>query len=165
MIDEGDMEAHGCVEVYNDFKWSFANGYGGIALLASDERFRKAILDRSESLVKRDINRPCVVCWSLGNESGYGTNMEAVGKLVKKLDDTRLLHYESTHKLDDTSDAVLDVVSQMYTSPADMNKFLENKDEQRPFILCEYCHAMGNGPGDLEDYHNAFHSNEKIYNY
>ncbi len=162
VIDEGDMETHGCVEVYNDFKWSWADGYNGIALLASDERFKKAILDRSESLVKRDINRPCVVFWSLGNESGYGTNMEAAGKLVKKLDDTRLLHYESTHKLDDTSDAVLDVVSQMYTSPEDMNKFLENEDEKRPFILCEYCHAMGNGPGDLEDYHNAFHSNERF---
>ncbi len=162
VIDEGDMETHGCVEVYNDFRWSWADGYGGIALLASDERFRKAILDRSESLVKRDINRPCVVFWSLGNESGYGTNMEAAGRLVKELDPTRLLHYESTHKLDDTSDAVLDVVSQMYTSPEDMNKFLENKDEQRPFILCEYCHAMGNGPGDLEDYHNAFHSNERF---
>ncbi len=162
VIDEGDMETHGCVEVYNDFRWSWADGYNGIALLASDERFRKAILDRSESLVKRDINRPCVVFWSLGNESGYGTNMEAAGKLVKKLDDTRLLHYESTHKLDDTSDAVLDVVSQMYTSPEGMNKFLENKEEKRPFILCEYCHAMGNGPGDLEDYHNAFHSNERF---
>ena len=162
VIDEGDMETHGCVEVYNDFRWSWADGYSGIALLASDERFRKAILDRSESLVKRDINRPCVVFWSLGNESGYGTNMEAAGKLVKELDDTRILHYESTHKLDDTSDAVLDVVSQMYTSPEDMNKFLENKEEQRPFILCEYCHAMGNGPGDLEDYHNAFHSNERF---
>ncbi|MCQ2519044.1 MAG: DUF4981 domain-containing protein [Lachnospiraceae bacterium] len=162
VIDEGDMETHGCVEVYNDFKWSWADGYNGIALLASDERFRKAILDRSESLVKRDINRPCVVFWSLGNESGYGTNMEAAGRLVKELDDTRILHYESIHKLDNTSDAVLDVVSQMYTSPEDMKKFLENKEEQRPLVLCEYCHAMGNGPGDLEDYHNVFHSNERF---
>lgn len=162
VIDEGDMETHGCVEVYNDFRWSWADGYNGIALIASDDRFRKAILDRAESLVKRDVNRPCVVFWSLGNESGYGTNMEAAGKLVKELDDTRLLHYESTHKLDDTSDAILDVVSQMYTSPADMQKFLENKEEKRPFILCEYCHAMGNGPGDLEDYHNAFHSDERF---
>lgn len=160
VIDEADMESHGCVEVYNDFKWS--RGYNGIALLASDERFKKAILDRSESLVKRDINRPCVVFWSLGNESGYGTNMLAAGELVKSLDDTRLLHYESTHKLDDTSDEILDVVSEMYTSPEDMMKFLEKEDEKRPFILCEYCHAMGNGPGDLEDYHNIFYSNERF---
>ena len=160
VIDEADMESHGCVEVYNDFKWS--RGYNGIALLASDECFKKAILDRSESLVKRDINRPCVVFWSLGNESGYGTNMLAAGELVKSLDDTRLLHYESTYKLDDTSDEILDVVSEMYTSPEDMMKFLEKEDEKRPFILCEYCHAMGNGPGDLEDYHNIFYSNERF---
>ena len=162
VIDEADMESHGCVEVYNDFKWSWENGYNGIALLASDERFKKAITDRAESLVKRDINRPCVVFWSLGNESGYGTNMLAAGELVKSLDNTRLLHYESTHKLDDTSDAILDVVSEMYTSPADMQKFLQKEEENRPFILCEYCHAMGNGPGDLEDYHNTFYSNSRF---
>lgn len=162
VIDEGDMESHGCVEVHNDFHWDWSKGYGGIALIASDPMFRKAILDRSESLVKRDVNRPCVVIWSLGNESGYGTNMRDAGLLVKKLDDTRLLHYESTHHLDDTSNDVLDFVSQMYTSPADMQKFLENKDEKRPFILCEYCHAMGNGPGDLEDYHKIFHSNKRF---
>ncbi|MCH5194870.1 MAG: DUF4981 domain-containing protein, partial [Oscillospiraceae bacterium] len=162
VIDEADMESHGCVEVYNDFKWSWEGGYNGIALLASDERFRKAITDRAESLVKRDINRPCVIFWSLGNESGYGTNMLAAGELVKSLDDTRLLHYESTHKLDDTSDSILDVVSEMYTSHEDMEKFLRNENETRPFMLCEYCHAMGNGPGDLEDYHNIFYSNERF---
>ena len=162
VIDEGDMESHGCVNVYNDLKWSCENGYNGIALLASDNRFTKAITDRAEALVKRDINRPCVVFWSLGNESGYGTNMLKAGELVKALDDTRLLHYESTHKLDDTSDEILDLVSEMYTSPEDMMKFLEKEDEKRPFILCEYCHAMGNGPGDLEEYHNIFYSNERF---
>ena len=160
VIDEADMESHGCVEVYNDFKWS--KGYDGIALIASDERFAKAITDRAESLVRRDINRPCVVFWSLGNESGYGANMLAAGELVKSLDDTRLLHYESTHRLDNTPTDILDVVSQMYTSPEDMRKFLQNEQETRPFILCEYSHAMGNGPGDLEDYHNAFYSHERF---
>ena len=162
VIDEADVEAHGCVEVYNDFKWSMKNGYSGIALLASDERFKKAITDRADALVKRDINRPCVVFWSLGNESGYGTNMLAAGELVKSLDNTRLLHYESTHRLDDTSDEILDVVSEMYTSPENMMNFLRNENEKRPFILCEYCHAMGNGPGDLEDYHNTFYSHERF---
>ena len=162
VIDEADMESHGCVNVYNDLKWSWEGGYNGIALLASDERFTKAITDRAEALVKRDINRPSVVFWSLGNESGYGTNMLEAGKLVKSLDDTRLLHYESTHKLDDTSDEILDLVSEMYTSPEDMQKFLQKEEEKRPFILCEYCHAMGNGPGDLEDYHNIFYSNERF---
>lgn len=160
VISEADLEMHGCVEVYNDFKWS--RGYDGIALLASDKRFEKAIVDRAEMMVKRDINRPSIVFWSLGNESGYGTNLLAAAEYIKSFDDTRLVHYESTHKLDDTSDAVLDVVSQMYTSVEDMKKFLEDENEKRPFMLCEYCHAMGNGPGDLEDYHNIFHSSERF---
>lgn len=162
VIDENDMESHGCVEVYNDLTGCGSDGYRGIALLASDERFRKAILDRIEALVTRDYNRPCVVMWSLGNESGYGTNMRAAAELVKKLDDTRLVHYESTLKLDDTSDDVLDLVSEMYTSTENMKKYLEKEEEKRPFILCEYCHAMGNGPGDLEDYHQIFYSNERF---
>lgn len=162
VIDEADLEMHGCVEVYNDFSWTWDKGYQGIALLASDERFNKAIVDRAAMMVSRDKNRPCVVFWSLGNESGYGTNLLAAAKYVKKTDDTRLLHYESIHLLDDTSDEILDVVSRMYTSPKDMLHFLENPKETRPFMLCEYCHAMGNGPGDLEDYHKVFHSNERF---
>lgn len=162
VIDEGDIEAHGCVDVYVDFKWSKPNAYGGISLLASNPMFKNAILDRTEALVSRDINRPCVVFWSLGNETGLGVNMVEAGKLVKKLDDTRILHYESTHKLDDTSDEIYDVVSEMYTSPENMLEFLKKEDEKRPFVLCEYCHAMGNGPGDLEDYHNVFHSSERF---
>ena len=162
VIDEADLEMHGCVEVYNDFKWSWEGGYNGIALLASDERFKEAIIDRAKLMVARDGNRPCVVFWSLGNESGYGTNLRAAAEYIKTTDPTRLVHYESVHKLDDTSDDVLDVVSRMYASPDDMQKFLDNEDETRPFIQCEYCHAMGNGPGDLEDYHNAFYSNERF---
>lgn len=162
VIDEADLEMHGCVEVYNDFKWSWEGGYNGIALLASDERFREAIIDRAKLMVARDGNRPCVMFWSLGNESGYGKNLKAAAELIKTIDPTRLVHYESVHKLDDTSDDVLDVVSRMYASPEDMQKFLDNENETRPFIQCEYCHAMGNGPGDLEDYHNAFHSNERF---
>ena len=162
VIDEADLESHGCVEVYHDFNWSDGKGYNGIALIARDERFGKAITDRADALVRRDINRPCVVMWSLGNESGYGANLLAAGELVKALDDTRLLHYESTHRLDDTPDDILDLVSEMYTSPEDMLKFLENDKEKRPFLLCEYSHAMGNGPGDLEDYRDIFYSHERF---
>lgn len=80
---------------------------------------------------------------------------------MKFLDRTRLLHYESTHRLDDTPDDILDLVSEMYTSPEDMRRFLE-KEDKRPFVLCEYCHAMGNGPGDLEEYRNTFYSSERF---
>lgn len=160
VIDEADMESHGCVTVYNDLKWT--RGYDGIALLASDERFRRAITDRSELLVRRDINRPSVVFWSLGNESGWGTNMLAAGQLVKSLDDTRLLHYESMYRLDGTPDDILDLVSRMYPSEKDMYDIIADENEKRPFVLCEYCHAMGNGPGDLEDYHRVFYSDERF---
>lgn len=162
VIDEADCESHGCVNVFNDFKWSFENGYNGIALLAGDERFENAILDREKLLVARDINRPCVAFWSLGNESGYGKNFSKGAEYIKSVDDTRLVHYESTHRLDDTSTEILDMVSQMYPSPQRMREFLENKEETRPLILCEYCHAMGNGPGDLEEYREVFYSNERF---
>lgn len=162
VIDEADLETHGCLEVYNGFKWSWQEGCRGIALIASDERFKKAVTDRSDALVRRDINRPCVVFWSLGNESGWGKNMLAAGELIKSLDDTRLLHYESIQKLDDAPHDVLDVVSGMYWDTEGMRRFLENPEEKRPLILCEYCHAMGNGPGDLEDYHEVFYSHERF---
>ena len=162
VIDEADLETHGCVNVYNDLKWSKPNAYGGIALIAGDPVFRNAILDRERLLVTRDVNRPSVIFWSLGNESGYGENLRESALLVKSLDSTRPVHYESTHKLDDTSDDVLDVVSEMYTSVPDIGKFPEKEDEKRPFILCEYCHAMGNGPGGLEDYHDIFMSSDRL---
>ena len=162
VIDEADLETHGAVIVHNPFNWPPKDAYNGIALIAKDQRFKKAILDRQELLVKRDINRPCVIIWSLGNESGYGENMRDAAKLIKSLDTTRLVHYESIHKLDDTADDVLDFVSRMYASVTDIKNFLADKNEKRPYILCEYCHAMGNGPGDLEDYHNIFVSNERL---
>ena len=162
VINEADIETHGCVNVHNGLKWRWEDGYGGIALIAKDPQFKEAILDREKLLVTRDINRPCVIFWSLGNESGYGENFREAAKLIKKLDGTRPVHYESVHKLDDTPDDVLDVVSRMYSSVEDIKKFLTQEDEKRPFILCEYCHAMGNGPGDLEDYHEVFMSSDRL---
>ncbi len=162
VIDEADLEMHGCVTVWNDLKWTKPNGYNGIALLASDERFRDAIVDRSRLMYSRDHNRPCVVFWSLGNESGYGTNLRAAAEYLHGVDDSRLVHYESTHRLDDTSDDVLDMVSKMYPSIEEWTNYLNDDNEKRPLILCEYCHAMGNGPGDLEDYHRLFHSSERF---
>ena len=163
VIDEADLESHGCVNVHNHGKtWDDPGSYNGIALIAKDPMFGNAILDRERLLVTRDINRPCVIFWSLGNESGYGENLREAAKLIKQLDSTRPVHYESTHKLDDTSDDVLDMVSEMYTSPDDIRKFLAREDEKRPFVLCEYCHAMGNGPGDLEDYHELFMTSDRL---
>ncbi len=159
VIDEADLEAHGCVTVHNDLKWT--KGYGGIALIAMDPLFKNAILDRERLLVTRDKNRPSVIFWSLGNETGFGENLRDAGDLVMKMDPTRPVHYESMHHLDDTPNN-FEMVSEMYTSPADICKYLEREDEKRPFILCEYCHAMGNGPGDLEDYYQLFVSSDRL---
>jgi beta-galactosidase len=161
VMNEADVETHGVVEVYNTFEWT--NDYNGIALIASDSRFQKAICDRVHRLVTRDINRPCVIMWSLGNESGYGSNFLEAAQMVKILDPFRPVHYQSIHLLDDTSSEVLDVVSSMYVSTDWMeNIFLNNNNETRPFVLCEYCHAMGNGPGDLEDYWQIIYSNKRF---
>ncbi len=162
VIDEADLEMHGCVEVWNNFRWDAPNAYNGIALLASDERFREAIIDRSRLMYSRDHNRPCVVIWSLGNESGYGTSLRAAAEYLHSADSDRLVHYESMHKLDETPDDVLDLVSRMYPSIEDWRRMEQDENEDRPLLLCEYCHAMGNGPGDLEEYHELFHSSERF---
>jgi len=161
VIAEADIEMHGSVEVNNYFGWDYSD-YSGIALAASNLLFEKAILDREQQLVIRNLNRPSIVFWSMGNESGNGSNFVKAAEWIKAFDNTRLLHYESVHNQDGTSDKIYDVVSRMYPSVDFFESFLKDKKEKRPFILCEYCHAMGNGPGDLEDYHKVFHSNERF---
>ena len=161
VIDEADLEMHGSVSVNNTAHWDYSD-YSGIALVASNKLFYKGILDREKICVTRDINRPCVIMWSMGNESGNGYNLTQAAKWIKDFDNTRLLHYESVHNQGDTTDAPYDVVSRMYPSPESWSKFPDDKKEKRPFILCEYCHAMGNGPGDLEDYHKVFHSSPRF---
>lgn len=147
VIAEGDLECHGVVDLYGkDAEFS---------KLAGDIRFCDTIVDRANLLYSRDKNRPSAIMWSIGNESGYGSNVEAALSYLKSVDKTRLLHYESTYKfpeghMPDYSN--LDTTSSMYTSCKDVEIYCENKENKKPFILCEYSHAMGNGPGDLEDY-------------
>ncbi len=161
VIDEADVESHGSVTVYQTLKWDREGDYNGIALLASDPMFNKAITDRERLLVTRDVNRPCVLIWSLGNESGWGTNFLEGAKLVKSLDPTRPVHYESTHCLDKTPDSILDFESNMYQSTESMREYLADENNTRPLIQCEYCHAMGNSSGDMEDYYQVFMSSDK----
>lgn len=160
VIDEADYEAHGAVECLRGFRDMYKD-YNGISMLAIDEKFKTAIVDRGERLVTRDINRPCVIMWSMGNEGGYGQNIVAEAERVRELDSTRVLHYESIHKLDDTPD-VMDVKSMMYPWGGTFLDLLREDSDKRPFVLCEYCHAMGNGPGDLEDYHENFYMSDKF---
>ncbi|MBR1752273.1 MAG: glycoside hydrolase family 2, partial [Ruminococcus sp.] len=163
VIDEADIESHGCHHIYQNLHYDRDGGtYNGISLIACDPMFKDAIVGREELLVKRDVNRPSVVIWSMGNESGWGKNFRAGSELIKSLDNTRPVHYESTFSLDGTSDDILDMVSQMYPSVESMNDYLKDENEKRPLLLCEYCHAMGNSSGDMEDYYNTFFSDDRF---
>ena len=161
VIGETDLEMHGSVSVNNTAHWDWSD-YSGIALAASNPLFYKGIIDRQDSNVVRNFNRPCIVFWSLGNECGNGNNFTKAAEYIKKLDNTRLVHYESVHNQGDTTDAPFDMVSRMYPTVESWKQMAENKKEKRLFVLCEYCHAMGNGPGDLEDYHKLFHSSDRF---
>ncbi|MCL1795892.1 MAG: DUF4981 domain-containing protein, partial [Clostridia bacterium] len=159
VVAESDVEAHGVVTLYADEEragnataGAFAEWYSRIA---QDPMFAAAILDRVQRNVERDKNSPSVVVWSLGNESGFGQNFEAAGRWVKRRDPSRLAHYEGmTHlppsRENDTS--MLDLNSRMYAPLAQIVDYFENGTDKRPFLLCEYVHAMGNGPGDAWDY-------------
>ena len=119
-------------------------------------------MDRVHCLVQRDKNRPCVVIWSMGNESAYGCNFERALQWTKMFDSSRLTHYESAryrnrHKKYDYSN--LDLYSRMYPALDEISAYLEN-EPTKPFLLCEYCHSMGNGPGDLEDYFQMIDQNK-----
>lgn len=149
VCDESDIEIHGVSSFYGG---SQEETFG---LLAGDVRFKKAILDRVQRNVKRDINRTCVIMWSLGNEGGMGVNFENAGRWVKEYDSTRLTHYESAvwetlgHK-NDTS--MLDLYSTMYATPESIVEYFNNKNNKKPYMMCEFLHAMGNGPGGIYDY-------------
>lgn len=149
VIAEADQECHGVCELFGA---DYGNDYGRIA---QDARFGEAILDRQKRNVIRDKNHASVIFWSLGNESGYGENFEEAGKWVKAYDPTRLVHYEgsiweSRGYHNDTS--MLDVMSQMYASTEWVKNYCEDSRMKKPFIQCEFVHAMGNGPGDIHDY-------------
>lgn len=149
VIAEADLEAHGVCTIYSE------KGYGNFGLLAQDGEWAEAVLDRQKRNVIRDKNECCVIFWSLGNESGYGECFEEAGRWVKRYDPTRLVHYEGSvwetggyHN--DLS--MLDVMSRMYASTEWVKEYCEDKRMKKPFIQCEFVHAMGNGPGDIEDY-------------
>lgn len=147
VIDEADIEAHGGIDLYGADERE-------IGRLAADSRFANAILRRVQHLVARDKNRPSVIMWSLGNESGYGDNFVKAAEWVHAADSSRPVHYESSvHPYPGTNTdlSVLDVYSRMYASTQFVDTYF-SQPQQKPFIQCEFCHAMGNGPGDLEDY-------------
>lgn len=152
VIAEADVESHGVGAVY-------AAKPDSISQLANDPAFGPAILDRVQKSVTRDKNRPCVIIWSLGNESGYGDNFIRAAEWVRGYDTTRLVHYEGANPFSEERTACLDVHSRMYPSISYIRDYF-SKPEKKPLILCEFCHAMGNGPGDLENYFEEIYKND-----
>lgn len=149
LIAEADMESHGAESVYG------GSMEGTFSYFAEDPRFKDSIMDRVQRNVIRDKNCSSVIFWSLGNESGYGTNFEEAGRWVKNQDPTRLLHYESVHfepEGHQKDESMLDVESHMYASTQMIDDYFAQPGEKKPFVQCEFIHAMGNGPGDIEDY-------------
>ncbi len=158
VIDESDVEAHGVNSVYESEEPPYIERKNGLAM---DPRFDASILDRVQRNVLRDRNCCSVLMWSLGNESGFGPGFAEAARWVKATDPTRLVHYEgasaqrtqSDHPQDDS---MMDVYSRMYPPIAEMERQLASGSDKRPYVLCEYIHSMGNGPGDAEDYERLF---------
>lgn len=164
VIDEADIEAHGlCTLYYDDNSWPNKDRRWNEGV-AENPEFFEPVLDRVQRCVQRDKNRPCVVMWSMGNESAYGAAFENALKWTKEFDPARLTHYEGAihTKKDRTYDySNLDVYSRMYPPVEEIKEGLE-KGMDKPYILCEYCHAMGNGPGDFEAYFKLFQAHDEL---
>jgi beta-galactosidase len=158
VIDECDLETHGFGQV----------GWRGNP--SGDPRWLPAYLDRIGRTVERDKNHPCVIMWSLGNEAGTGANLERMAEWIRGRDPDRLIHYEG-----EPGSFYTDVFSQMYTGYADLDAIGRRQepvtadsghDEHRralPMMLCEYGHAMGNGPGGLADYDDLFDRHPRLH--
>ena len=160
LIDECDLETHGFCMMP---EWR--------GNPTDDPRWEQAVVDRMTRMVQRDKNHPSVIMWSLGNEANFGRNHFAMAAAARKLDPTRPIHYEG-----DTQIQTADVFSMMYPHPDVVNAIGRGNEEgfkklrpemkatgytAKPFILCEYAHAMGNGPGGLKEYWEAFYSSPR----
>ena len=163
VIDEADNESHGASATYckdNDTWENHVEIWN--EPFADNPDFLEATVDRARCCVQRDKNRPSVICWSMGNESAYGCCFEAALAWTKHFDPARLTHYESAQyrrrkrKYDFSN---IDLYSNMYPSLETLQNYIDN-DPDKPYLMCEYSHAMGNGPGDPEDYWQFIQANE-----
>lgn len=151
VCDETDLETHGARPWY--------------ALSRSPE-WEGEYVDRVQRMVERDKNHPCVIFWSLGNESGWGQNHVAMHTWIKSRDTSRIVHYEGANY--DYNDGkylrdVTDIESRMYPNPTWCDNYCKNPERDEPLFLCEYSHAMGNGPGDLRDYWEVIEANDNFF--
>lgn len=148
VVDEADLECHGFGPV------------GDISRISRDPAWEAAYVDRAERMVARDRNHPGIIFWSLGNESGYGVNHDKMSAAIKAADPSRPIHYEgagSPHP-----PAAVDMVSVMYPSVEKLTAEGQRTDEPRPYFMCEYAHAMGNGPGSLKEYWDAIYAHKRL---
>lgn len=154
VINEADNESHGPWMLYysNDTDSERAGRWN--ELISDNPEFNEATLDRTKKMVLRDKNRPCIVIWSMGNECGYGCTFEKALEWTKEYDPSRLTHYESAYhkgfgrKYDYSN---IDLYSRMYPEFHEVIDYV-NSNPDKPFLMVEYCHSMGNGAGDYEDY-------------
>ena len=164
VIDEADIEAHGPFMIYRKEDTDYNRFKRWNEKIADDPAWEEAIVDRVKLMVERDKNRFCIVMWSMGNESAYGCNFEKALEWTKNFDPDRITQYESARyrNYDETYDySNLDVYSRMYPALSEIQEYLD-KDGSKPFLLVEYCHSMGNGPGDFEDYFQMIQDNDKM---
>lgn len=164
VIDEADIEAHGPFMIYRKEDTDYNRFKRWNEKIADDPVWEEAIVDRVKLMVERDKNRFCIVMWSMGNESAYGCNFEKALEWTKNFDPDRITQYESARyrNYDETYDySNLDVYSRMYPVLSEIQEYLD-KDGSKPFLLVEYCHSMGNGPGDFEDYFQMIQDNDKM---
>ncbi|MEH7384237.1 glycoside hydrolase family 2 TIM barrel-domain containing protein [Bacillus sp. JJ1521] len=158
VINEADLECHGF-----DF-------IGKPHQLSQDPEWKDAYVDRMKRMVERDKNHPSIIIWSLGNESGFGQNHIEMAKWVREKDPTRLVHYEGETRFIMTQEnnnptrlhEAADMFSTMYTPHAIMEKLGSRTDLAQPHILCEFAHAMGNGPGGFKEYFDLFYKYERL---
>ena len=159
VMDEADLEMHGACSRDGRYDIPLWEEY------AENEFFAPGITDRHIALVERDKNRTSVIIWSLGNESSFGKAFFDGAKYIKNRDNTRPVHYEGLQYAEDKyyyTDMV-DMVSMMYPSfETIQTKVLDNPEENRPFVLCEYTHAMGNSCGDIAQYWDMIYNNEQM---
>jgi len=140
VFDEADLESH--------FFWD---------RFAKDPQWKEAFVDRAERMVQRDKNHPCVIAWSLGNESGYGPNHDAMAKHIRSVDPTRPIHY---HPAEDAR--VVDMISTMYPTVDKIVELAQDPNDGRPVVMCEYAHSMGNSTGNLKEYWEAIDTHKRL---
>lgn len=149
LIAETDLECHG-FELTGDYKW-----------ITDDPSWELAYISRMTRMIERDKNHPAIIFWSLGNESAFGCNFRKMTDVAHEMDPTRLVHYEGDFDVESA-----DVYSTMYTWIENPKKPYLMKDiiekSKKPHIHCEYCHAMGNGPGNLKDYQDLVYAHDKL---